>query len=193
MHHRGPDNQAYFTDTHCAFGHARLSIIDTTKASDQPFYSDDKRYVIVYNGEFFNYKEHRDALVKQGVSVHTSGDVEILLKLYITQGESFLEKVNGFFALAIYDMQEKSLFIARDRFGIKPLFYKADKSNLFFASELKALLKYPIERKLDKTSLMEYLQLTYVPAPYTMLEGVLKFPAGNYAKIKPGQALEFKP
>jgi asparagine synthase (glutamine-hydrolysing) len=192
MHHRGPDNQAYFSDTHALFGHARLSIIDTSKASDQPFYSDDKRYVMVYNGEFFNYKEHRDALQKKGVALHTSGDTEVLLKLYITQGESFLENVNGFFAFAIYDTQEKSIFIARDRFGIKPLFYKADTSKLFFASEMKALLKYPIEKKLDQTSLLEYLQLTYVPAPYTMLEGVLKFPAGHCARLKPGQVLEFK-
>lgn len=192
MHHRGPDNSGFFSDNHCALGHARLSIIDTSHASDQPFYSEDKRYVIIYNGEFFNYKEHKDALLKKGVKLHTSGDTEVLLQLYITQGESFLENVNGFFAFVIYDMFEKSLFIARDRFGIKPLFYSEDKSKFVFASEMKALLNYPIERKLDKTSLLEYLQLNYIPAPYTMLEGILKFPAGYCAKIKPNQPIEFK-
>jgi asparagine synthase (glutamine-hydrolysing) len=192
MHHRGPDNSGFFSDNQCALGHARLSIIDTSHASDQPFYSEDERYLIIYNGEFFNYKEHRDALLKKGIKLYTSGDTEVLLQLYITQGESFLENVNGFFAFAIYDTQEKSLFLARDRFGIKPLFYNTDASKFIFASELNALLNYPIEKKLDKTSLFEYLQLNYIPAPYTMLEGILKFPAGHCAKIKSGQPIEFK-
>lgn len=192
MHHRGPDNSGFFTDSNVALGHARLSIIDTSEASNQPFYSADKRYAIIYNGEVFNYKEHREALQKKGISFRTSGDVEVLLQLYITQGESFLENVNGFFAFAIYDTREKSLFLARDRFGIKPLFYSADASKFMFASEMRALLKYPIEKKLDQTSLLEYLQLNYIPAPFTMLEGVLKFPAGHYTKIKAGQQVEFK-
>lgn len=193
MHHRGPDNNGFYTVTHAALGHARLSIIDTSDASAQPFYSADKRYVVVYNGEFFNYKEHREALQKKGISFHTSGDTEVLLQLYITQGESFLENLNGFFAIAIYDTLENSLFLARDRYGIKPLFYYLDNNRLIFASELRALLKYPIEKKLDISSLIEYLQLNYVPAPYTMLEGIKKFPTGHYAKIKPGQTIDIKP
>lgn len=193
MHHRGPDNIGFYTGTNAALGHARLSIIDTSDASAQPFYSTDKRYVMVYNGEFFNYKEHREALQKKGITFRTSGDTEVLLHLYITQGESFLENVNGFFAIAIYDTLENSLFLARDRYGIKPLFYYSDTGKLIFASELRALLKYPVEKKLDTASLIEYLQLNYIPAPYTMLEGIKKFPAGHYTKIRPGQTIDFKP
>ncbi len=192
MHHRGPDNRGFFANKHAALGHARLSIIDTSDASAQPFFSVDKRYAIVYNGEFFNYKEHRDDLIKQGIHFHTTGDTEVLLQLYITKGENFVDLVNGFFAFAIYDTLEKTLFLARDRYGIKPLVYYADNDKFAFASEIRALLKYGIEKKLDTTSLFEYLQLNYIPAPYTMLKGVRKFPAGHCAKIKPGHAVEYK-
>ena len=185
LHHRGPDSYGSFANFNALLGHTRLSIIDISHASDQPFYSADGRFVIVYNGEIFNFKELRESLVKKGVTFQTGGDTEVLLQLYINEGEEFLAKLNGFFAFAIYDNVKKSLFIARDRFGIKPLFYYWDGSKFIFASEMKALLKYPFEKKIDKVSLLEYLQLNYVPAPNTMLEDVKKFPAGHWAKIHP--------
>ncbi len=183
LHHRGPDNSGSFADFNALLGHTRLSILDTSHASDQPFYSPDGRYVIVYNGEIFNFKELRQALMQKGVAFHTSGDTEVLLQLYIHEGATFLEKVNGFFAFAIYDKLQKSLFLARDRFGIKPLFYFWDGNRFIFASEMKALLEYPFQRKIDSVSLIEYLQLNYIPAPNTMLEGVKKFPIGQCAKV----------
>ncbi len=183
LHHRGPDSSGSFSDFNALLGHTRLSIIDTSHASDQPFYSADGRFVIVYNGEIFNFKELRESLLNKGVSFSTSGDTEVLLQLYINEGDKFLEKLNGFFAFAIYDKLQKALFIARDRFGVKPLFYYWDGNRFIFASEMKALLKYPFERKIDQVSLVEYLQLNYIPAPNTMIEGVKKFPIGNCAKI----------
>jgi len=183
LHHRGPDSHGSFADFNALLGHTRLSIIDTSKASDQPFYSSDGRYVIVYNGEIFNFKELRETLLQKGVAFETTGDTEVLLQLYMHEGEKFLNKLNGFFAFAIYDNLQKVLFIARDRFGIKPLFYFYDGSRFIFASEMKALLEYPFERKIDNISLIEYLQLNYIPAPNTMLENVKKFPVGNWAKI----------
>jgi len=185
LHHRGPDSYGSFASLNALLGHTRLSIIDVSHASDQPFYSADGRFVIVYNGEIFNFKELREQLVGKGISFQTGGDTEVLLQLYITEGDKFLERLNGFFAFAIYDNLQKSLFVARDRFGIKPLYYYWDGSKFIFASEMEALLKYPFEKKIDMVSLLEYLQLNYVPAPNTMLEEVKKFPVGHWTKIYP--------
>lgn len=185
LHHRGPDTYGSFAGQNALLGHTRLSIIDVSHASDQPFYSIDGRYVIVYNGEIFNFKEIRQYLLNKGVIFQTGGDTEVLLQSYIFEGENFLDKINGFFAFAIYDNLQKSLFIARDRFGIKPLFYYWDGQKFIFASEMEALLKYPFEKRIDMVSLLEYLQLNYVPAPNTMLEDIKKFPAGNWTKINP--------
>ncbi len=194
LYHRGPDSNGFSTDVHACLGQTRLSIIDTSQASAQPFYSADKRYVMVYNGEVFNFRELRQALRGKGASFTTDGDTEVLLQLYITEGVAGIEKVNGFFAFAIYDNLEKTLFIARDRFGMKPLFYHHDNEKVLFASELKALLKYPVNKQIDRVSLLEYLQLNYIPAPHSILEEVKKFPAGHYAKITPGSKdLLFKP
>ncbi len=185
LHHRGPDSYGSFASLNALLGHTRLSIIDVSHASDQPFYSADGRFVIVYNGEIFNFKELREQLQGKGISFQTGGDTEVLLQLYITDGDKFLERLNGFFAFAIYDNLQKSLFVARDRFGIKPLYYYWDGSKFIFASEMEALLKYPFEKKIDMVSLLEYLQLNYVPAPNTMLEEVKKFPVGHWTKIYP--------
>jgi asparagine synthase (glutamine-hydrolysing) len=183
LHHRGPDSYGSFAGQNALLGHTRLSIIDVSHASDQPFYSSDGRFVIVYNGEIFNFKELRGSLLEKGISFQTNGDTEVLLQLYINEGEKFLAKLNGFFSFAIYDNCQKSLFIARDRYGIKPLCYYWDGNKFIFASEMEALLKYPFEKRIDTVSLIEYLQLNYVPAPNTMLEDVKKFPAGHWAKI----------
>ncbi len=182
--HRGPDSNGIYCGEYCILGQTRLNIIDNTAASDQPFYSKDNRYALVYNGEIFNFKELRADLAKKGIAFHTNGDTEVLLNLYIHEGRQSLEKLNGFFAFAVYDTVENSLFIARDRYGMKPLYYSISKGVFYFASEMKALLKYPVERRLDYSSLLQYLQLNYVPAPDSMLEGVKKIPAGSCAKIK---------
>ena len=181
---RGPDANGIFRHNNITLAHARLSVIDTSEAANQPFSDPSGRYTIIYNGEFYNYKEHRKALENEGTQFRTTSDTEVLLHLYIKEKEKCLEKINGFFAFAIYDKEEETLFIARDRFGIKPLLIYRDEDKLIFASEMKALLAFGIAKKMDETSLYTYLQLNYIPAPHTILEGVKKMETGNYLKLE---------
>jgi len=178
LNKRGPDAHGVYQHGCVSLGHTRLSIIDTSEASAQPMTDGSGRYTIVYNGEFYNYKSVRKDLQADGVKFSSEGDTEVLLQLYIKEGEKCVEKVNGFFAFAIYDKEEQSLFVARDRLGIKPLLYFQDEDKIIFASELKALIQYEIPREIDHVSLFTYLQLNYVPAPYTMLNNVKKLEPG---------------
>ena len=180
---RGPDAGGYFSEFNIALGHRRLSIIDTDNSANQPMFDSTERFVIVFNGEFYNYKVYREMLESKGVIFKTNSDTEVLLQLYISEKEKCLEKINGLFALAIFDKVEKSLFIARDRIGIKPLVYTFQENFFAFASELKALVKYPMQRSLDKVSMFNYLQLNYIPAPNTIFENVHKLEPGQYLKI----------
>ena len=180
---RGPDAEGYFSEFNIALGHRRLSIIDTDNSANQPMFDPTERFVIVFNGEFYNYKVYREMLESKGVIFKTNSDTEVLLQLYISEKEKCLEKINGLFALAIFDKVEKSLFIARDRIGIKPLVYTFQENFFAFASELKALVKYPMQRSLDKVSMFNYLQLNYIPAPNTIFENVHKLEPGQYLKI----------
>jgi len=178
LNKRGPDAHGVYQHGCVSLGHTRLSIIDTSEASAQPMTDESGRYTIVYNGEFYNYKSVRKELQADGVKFSSEGDTEVLLQLYIKEGERCVEKVNGFFAFAIYDKVDQSLFVARDRLGIKPLLYFQDEDKIIFASELKALIQYDIPREIDHVSLFTYLQLNYVPAPYTMLNNVKKLEPG---------------
>lgn len=143
-----------------------------------------ERYVIVFNGEIFNFLELRSELAASGLNFRSHSDTEVLLHLYLREGAAFLHKLNGFFALAIYDRQARSLFIARDRLGIKPLLYHHSQEGFLFASELKALLAFPIKRRLNHAALLQYLQCGYVSAPLSMLEGVYKLQPGHSITIK---------
>src|SRR5438067_4570692 len=133
---RGPDAQNFFEEGQVSFGHCRLSIIDLSEIANQPMFDVSKRYVIIYNGEIFNFKSLKENLEKEGVSFITHSDTEVLLQLYIKHKAEMLNLLNGFFAFAIYDREEKIVFIARDRFGVKPLFYYEDENVLAFASEM---------------------------------------------------------
>jgi len=189
MIHRGPDNQSTVEFGHVALGHVRLSIIDTDARSNQPFTEESGRYTIVFNGEVFNFQEIKNKLVGLGHVFHTTSDTEVVLKSYMEFGEKALPMFNGFFAFAIYDQQQESLFIARDRMGIKPLHFFLDQDKLLFASEMKSLLSYSIPRKIDYCTLYQYLQLNYVPAPWSMIEGVQKLQPGTWMRIK-GKEIE---
>jgi len=180
---RGPDFQDIHIDEWVGLGHRRLSIIDTRDVANQPMWDDQKRYCIVFNGEIFNYRELRSELEAKGTTFFTQSDTEVLLKLYIQQKENCLAKLNGFFSFCVYDRQEQTFFIARDRFGIKPLLYLFDEDKFIFASEMKAILQYGIERNLDYTSLYAYLQLNYIPAPDTIFTQVKKLLPGHYIKV----------
>ncbi len=183
---RGPDGRGIYDNNNICLGHTRLSVIDVSNAGAQPMTDETKRFVIVYNGEFYNYREQRKILEGKGVRFKSDTDTEVLLQLYINEGPKCLEKINGFFAFAIYDKKENSLFIARDRIGIKPLVIYQDKDKLIFASEMKALFAFGIKKEIDKPSLFTYLQLNYCPGPFTMVKGIKKLEPGHYIEIKDG-------
>ncbi len=184
LRHRGPDDNGIYIHSNVALGHSRLAIIDTSAAASQPFTDASKRYTIVFNGEFYNFKEHRKILKEKGVQFRSNSDTEVLLYLYIKYGVDFIAKVNGCFALAIYDNVEKSLLLARDRMGINPLHIYQDENKLIFGSEIKAILEYNINREIDYESLYTYLQLNYIPGPHSIFKNIYKLTPGTYLKIK---------
>jgi asparagine synthase (glutamine-hydrolysing) len=180
---RGPDFQDIYTDEWVGLGHRRLSILDTSAVANQPMWDESKRYCIVFNGEIFNFAELRKELESQGVQFFSHGDTEVLLKLYIRHKDQCLSRLNGFFSFCVYDRVEQTFFLARDRFGIKPLLYLFDEDKFLFASEMKAILQYGIEKNLDYSSLYTYLQLNYIPAPDTILSNVKKLMPGHYMSV----------
>jgi asparagine synthase (glutamine-hydrolysing) len=189
INHRGPDGDGIFKNERVALGHKRLSIIDTSVAANQPMYSRDKRYCIVFNGEIFNYK----ALVERHLPGHafvTTSDTEVFLELFIKMGVAAFEELRGFFAAAIYDAVTGVLFIVRDRFGKKPLHYYQDENVLLFASELKSLLAFGIPKQLAWDVLPYYFQLNYLPQPLSFIKGVQKLRPGCYLKIGPEGATQ---
>lgn len=183
---RGPDGSGIFSHNNIALGHRRLSIIDVSEAGSQPMHDASGRFYLIFNGEFFNFKEHREYVLSKGIKLKSESDTEVLLYLYILEKEKCLQRINGFFSLAIYDKQEEELFLARDRFGVKPLLVYQDENALLFASEMKSLLKIGIKKELDNTSLLTYLQLNYIPPPYSIFKNVRKMAAGSYMKISAG-------
>jgi len=181
---RGPDNRSTVKFENLSLGHARLSIIDTSKGANQPFTDVSERFTIVFNGEIYNYQELKQELVETGVSFISNSDTEVLLYLYIKYGKDALEKLNGFFSFSIFDKQENSLFVARDRIGIKPLLYYFDGKQFIFASELKALLTFNIKKDIDKISLFNYLQFNYIQTHNSIIQGVKKLKPGHFIFIE---------
>jgi len=177
---RGPDYQDTVYFSHMAMGHSRLSIIDTSSTAHQPMTDFSGRYTIVFNGEIYNFRDLKQDLLNKGISFRTNSDTEVLLQQYIFEGKDSLHRLNGFFSFAIYDQNKDELFIARDRFGIKPLYVYEDDEKLIFASEMAAILPFSIDKKLDHASLIQYLQLSYTPAPSTMLTNVRKILPGHW-------------
>jgi asparagine synthase (glutamine-hydrolysing) len=190
--HRGPDDHGMFTDDLCTLGHNRLSIMDLSDAGHQPMISDDGQYILVYNGELYNCIEHRQDLMREGVIFHSRTDTEVLLHLYMRHGERCVELLEGMFAFAVWDVAEQKLFCARDRFGIKPLYYTFQNNCMSFCSELKGLMEVLPQRHLNEQALHVYLMLGYVPAPLTMLEGVHSLNAGYSVTWKNG-SINLKP
>ncbi|MCW3125361.1 MAG: asparagine synthase [Bacteroidetes bacterium] len=185
---RGPDKQvSRILSPHVGLGHARLSIIDTTDCATQPMTDETGRYTIIFNGEIFNYRELRTQFFADK-KFQSSSDTEVLLDLYIKLGKDCLQHLNGFFAFAIYDAAEQSIFIARDRMGIKPLHVYDDGEKIIFASELKAIFSFPVKKEIDFDSLALYLQLNYIPGTSSILKNVSRLLPGWYMTIdKKGQ------
>lgn len=184
---RGPDFQDIYLEEWVGLGHRRLSIIDTSSIANQPMWDESKRYCIIFNGEIFNYRELKKILESQGVSFFSGSDTEVLLKLYILQKDKALAQLNGFFAFCIYDREEQSMFIARDRYGIKPLLYAFDEDKFIFGSEMKSILAYGLERTLDYSSLYHYLQLNYIPGNDSIFAAVKKLPPGHFMIVERGR------
>ncbi|MEX2379208.1 MAG: carbapenam-3-carboxylate synthase domain-containing protein, partial [Vicingaceae bacterium] len=144
---RGPDNSGLKTFDKVALAHRRLSIIDTSAAANQPFQDESKRYTLVFNGEIYNFKSIRKKLEESSYSFRSKSDTEVLLKAYMHFGAAFLNQLDGFFALAIYDRETEETLLARDRFGIKPLLYSKTENQLIFGSEMKALMCFDIDKE----------------------------------------------
>ncbi|PIQ22076.1 MAG: asparagine synthase (glutamine-hydrolyzing) [Cytophagales bacterium CG18_big_fil_WC_8_21_14_2_50_42_9] len=187
---RGPDSQGHFYFEKCGLGHRRLAILDLTTDGAQPMTDESGRYTIVFNGEIFNFLQLKQKLIENGYTFFSGTDTEVILKLYIKEGRKFLKRLNGFFAFAIYDKEEDALFIARDRMGVKPLLIYKDEDKLLFASEMKSMLAFGIPRKIDYTSLYQFLQFNYIPAPASIFKGVRKLEPGHYLYIKKNRVLK---
>lgn len=179
---RGPDGSGTFVQEHVALGHARLAILDTSTAASQPFHDPTCRYTIVFNGEIFNFRELKEHL--SDVAFTTTSDTEVLLHLYIRYGQEMLGCLNGFFAFAIHDRETESLFLARDRMGIKPLLVFQDADVLVFGSEMKTLMAFGIPKHLDRTSQFLYYQFNYTPFPHTIFQDVKEVEPGTWWKIE---------
>jgi asparagine synthase (glutamine-hydrolysing) len=181
--HRGPDDSGFFFDERCGvgLGHRRLSIIDLSKAGQQPMSSEDGNVHIVYNGEVYNFREIRESLEAQGHQFRSETDTEVILKGYLQWGIECLQKFIGMFSLAIWDSSKGQLYLARDRLGIKPLFYSFKDGNFLFASELKALMALEsFNRDIDPDSISLFLHYQYVPAPKTIFRNTYKLLPGHY-------------
>lgn len=188
LRHRGPDDFGLVELENLSLGHRRLSIIDLSQNAKQPMISADGRFVLVYNGEVYNFSELRNELEKLGVNFRSSSDTEVVLYAYIFWGPQCLNRFNGMFALAIWDNQEKELFLARDRFGKKPLYYYPNQDGLTFASELTALLAdEEIPRRVSPEAVNCYLSLGYILAPMTIYQDIYKLESATYLTFSPSK------
>lgn len=187
--HRGPDDEGYSIDGAIGFGHRRLAIIDLSPSGHQPMMTPDKRYIINYNGELYNYQELRLELGAQGCQFHSQSDTEVMLQAYAKWGEAALHRFNGMFAFAIWDRERRELFLARDRYGVKPLYYALAGQTLLFASEVKAILAHPAYQvDLDKEALLEYLTFQNLFTERTLFAGVCLLPAGSFLRVATGSS-----
>ncbi len=192
---RGPDNQGVFIDQEGNFGcvHQRLSIIDLDARANQPMTSVDGRYVICYNGEIYNFKGLRADLLSRGIKFLSRSDTEVLLTLYQLYGSSCLKLLNGMFAFSVYDQVNKELFVARDRLGIKPLYYYHVSDCFAFTSDLNAFHAHPqIQLSLYEQALIDYFYFDYVPQPFSIFENCFKLLPGHFLIVKMPGEIEMK-
>lgn len=184
--HRGPDGEGYHIGEGVALGHRRLSVIDLD-TGQQPMTTPDGRYTIVFNGEIYNFRELRRQLESHGVTFRTRSDTEVLLEAYAAWGQQALEKLRGMFAFAVWDAKDRELFIARDRLGLKPLYYTEVGRSLLFASEMKGLLVHPdVQREMDPVALDDFLTYLYVPAPRTIFRAIRELPPAHFLTWRDG-------
>jgi len=191
--HRGPDDSdtLFLPEARVGLAHRRLSIIDLSERGRNPMWDATRKVVIIYNGELYNYRELRRELLADGYLFNSDTDTEVLLNLYLRDGEKMLERLNGIFAFAIWDTRKRSLLVARDGVGVKPLYYAETPRGFLFASELKALLQEPsIDRTLDLEAVRHHVLFLWCPSPITMLRSVRKLEPGMALVIKDGRVAQ---
>jgi asparagine synthase (glutamine-hydrolysing) len=192
LFHRGPDSSGYFVDRNIALGFRRLSIIDL-ESGDQPIFNEDHSIVLMCNGEIYNYRELRQTLIDKGHPFRTSCDVEVLLHLYEEEGIEFLNKLNGQFSFVIFDRKKNLLFLARDHFGINPLYYTFVDGIFIFASEIKAILEHPlVPREVDLTGLDQIFSFPGLVSPRTMFKNIKSLKSGHLITIENSEIKELE-
>ncbi|MCK4662436.1 MAG: asparagine synthase (glutamine-hydrolyzing) [Bacteroidales bacterium] len=183
--HRGPDDEGIWCKDNIGLGHRRLSIIDLSQTGHQPMFSDDGRYVIVFNGEIYNFPELKEELIKKDYKFHSTSDTEVILALFKEKKYDLPKYLNGIFAFAIWDKKEKELFLARDHFGVKPLYYYYQKGRFIFASEIKSILQIKgINKELNKNALDILLTFRHTPSPLTLFKNINKLEPAHSIIIK---------
>jgi asparagine synthase (glutamine-hydrolysing) len=187
MAHRGPDSDGFFLGNGVGLGHRRLSIIDLSTSANQPYTDNSGRYVIVFNGEIYNYASVKAMMPEY--AFRTSGDTEVLIAAYAKWGAECLQHLKGMFSFAIWDKQESEIFVARDRLGVKPLYYSLDQDHFVFASEQRSLLATGLfSRKVDMASLTDYFSYQSIPYPYSAIESISQLEAGTWLRVKEGRS-----
>ncbi len=185
--HRGPDGEGFYIDSFIGLGHRRLAILDLSRAGHQPMVTQNSQIAISYNGEVYNFREIRSELEQMGYEFFSKTDTEVVLNAYTEWGVNCIKRFNGMFAFAIWNKHNQELFIARDRYGIKPLYYTLQGTTLLFASEIKAILEHPIYiTRIDKEALLEYFTFQNFFTDKTLFKNIKIFPAGCYATIPLG-------
>lgn len=188
IHHRGPDQDGTYIEDGISLGHRRLSIIDLSEKGRQPLGNEDGSIQVTFNGEIYNFQEIKEDLLAKGHVFKGNSDTEILVHGYEEYGYDMLQKLNGMFAFAIWDRNKERIWVARDRIGIKPLYYYCEQGKFVFASEIKAIIEdREIPRIVNKQAMYQYLCFEFVPAPDTMFAGIYKLPAGHYAVYEKGE------
>jgi len=189
MRSRGPDAEGLWPGNGVVLGHRRLSILDVDSRSNQPMVKPGDRYTVVFNGEIYNFRELRGELEAQGESFHTTSDTEVILALFARYGEQMLPRLKGMFAFGIWDARSRELFLARDPYGIKPLYYAETKEGVFFASQVKALLASGLaSREIESAGLAGFYLWGHVPEPWTLFKGIYALPAGSWMRVRSGRA-----
>jgi asparagine synthase (glutamine-hydrolysing) len=186
--HRGPDHQGRFDGKEISLGAVRLRILDL-EGGDQPLFSEDRDVVVVFNGEIFNHHELRTQLEAEGFKFRTRCDTEVALNAFLYWGTKCFPRLRGMFAIAIWVQSEGRLILARDRMGIKPLYYCLQDREIYFGSELKCIFAHPaVQRRVSLTGLNCFLSLNYVPGPLTLVHGILKLMPGQFLEWRAGRS-----
>ncbi len=183
LQHRGPDDAGFYVENNVGLAQRRLSIIDVSSAGHQPFFSENGRFAMVYNGEIYNFKEFYSDIKNHGFDIKTSSDTEVLMKLFQIYGLKMLHKLNGMFAFVIWDQQEKKLTVIRDRMGVKPLYYSFHNETFYFASEQKALFTAGVPLKMAQDGLEEYIFNRFVAGENTLYQNIKKILPGHFMEI----------